>query len=215
MDRLEPPGVEPVEALLPRLAHGHELDLAQYAQMLGDARLGDAERPRQLVHRALPPLEQGEDAPALRLGWILAPATLAPASTVTTQGRDAASAATVTIVATSEADPSATQTITVQLSGQGEEGPQESALSLSVLGKGSKRTLVARLTSAADPNAALSGRSIDFYAADGTFLGRATTDGDGIASVLLSKSYRASNQQFLAEFGGDAEWLAASATAGG
>src|SRR5688572_30258519 len=68
VDRLEPPGVEPVEALLPRLAHGHEPDLAQYAQMLGDARLRDAERPRQFVHRSLPPLEQCEDAPALRLG---------------------------------------------------------------------------------------------------------------------------------------------------
>src|SRR5687768_838083 len=68
VDRLEPPGLELVEALLPRLAHGHEPDLAQYAQMLGDAGLGDAERPRQLVHRALPPLEQCEDAPALRLG---------------------------------------------------------------------------------------------------------------------------------------------------
>src|SRR5688572_14765333 len=68
VDRLEPAGVELVEALLPRLAHGHEPDLAQYAQVLGDAGLGDAECPRQLVHRALPPLEQCEDAPALRLG---------------------------------------------------------------------------------------------------------------------------------------------------
>src|SRR5688500_14329477 len=68
VDRLEPSGVEPVEALLPRLAHGHELDLAQYPKLLGDAGLGDAERPRQLGHRALPPLEQGEDAPTLRLG---------------------------------------------------------------------------------------------------------------------------------------------------
>src|SRR5688500_795052 len=68
VDRLEPPGVQLVESLLPRLAHGHEPDLAQYAQMLGDAGLGDAESPRQLVHRALPPLEPGEDAPALRLG---------------------------------------------------------------------------------------------------------------------------------------------------
>src|SRR5678816_3399545 len=65
VDRLEPPGVEPVEALLPRPAHGHEPDLAQHAQMFGDAGLGHAERPGQLVHRALAPLEQCEDAPAL------------------------------------------------------------------------------------------------------------------------------------------------------
>src|SRR5687767_2454757 len=68
VDRLEPPCVEPVETPLPGLAHGHEPDLAEYAQVLGDAGLRDAERPCQLVHRALPPLEQGEKAPALRLG---------------------------------------------------------------------------------------------------------------------------------------------------
>src|SRR5688500_12359136 len=68
VDRLESPGVEPVEALLSRLSHGHEPDLTQDAQVLGDTWLGDAERPRQFVHRALAPLEQREDAPTLRLG---------------------------------------------------------------------------------------------------------------------------------------------------
>src|SRR5437667_2249299 len=68
VDRLEAPGVEPVEALLAGLSHAHQSHLAQHPQVLRRARLGDAERSRQLVDRALAALEQSEDPPALRLG---------------------------------------------------------------------------------------------------------------------------------------------------
>jgi hypothetical protein len=135
-----------------------------------------------------------------------------PVDVYATSTEGAASSAIVTLTATSESDPNATQTITVELTSQ-TEGAQESALTLSVVGKGAKRTLVARLASAADPTTVIAGKEISFYTAGGTFLGQSTTAADGVAKLAVPKKSKA--QQFLAEFLGDSEWLAASATVGG
>src|SRR2546425_11394317 len=67
VDRLEPPRVERVDTLLPRLAHAHQAHFAQHAEVLGGTRLRHAQRARPLLHRALPLLEEREDAPALRV----------------------------------------------------------------------------------------------------------------------------------------------------
>ncbi len=136
-----------------------------------------------------------------------------PVQAYATRDEGAAESATFTITATSEADPNATQTIAVELSGQS-GGPQASTLTLGVQGKGGNRTLVARLASAADPSAAISGRAIHFYANDGALLGEATTNVDGVASLRFPKQYKNAKGPFRAEFAGDDQWLAASASGG-
>src|SRR5579863_4721004 len=65
---LEPSRVQAVAPLLPRLPHSHQSHRPQHAQVLGGAGLRDPQRVRQVVHRALTPLEQQQNLPALRLG---------------------------------------------------------------------------------------------------------------------------------------------------
>jgi hypothetical protein len=136
-----------------------------------------------------------------------------PVKAFATRGEGAAQSATVTITATSETDPNATQTVTVALAGQ-TAGPQASTLTLSIQGKGGNRTLVARLASAADPSQGIPGRAIRFSASNGALLGQATTNADGVASLRFPKAIKNAKGPFLAEFAGDDQWLAASASGG-
>ena len=137
-----------------------------------------------------------------------------PVQALATSAQGAASSATVTLTATSEADPTATQTVTYQVS-RSTQGAQESTLTLRVDGKGSKRTLVARLASAANPATGIGGRLIRFSTAGGTFIGQSRTNAQGVATLPVPSTLRSPKQRFLAEFAGDSQWLAASATAGG
>jgi hypothetical protein len=137
-----------------------------------------------------------------------------PVQAFATRADGAAQSASMTITATSEADPNVTQTITVALGGGQSGGPQASSLTLTVQGKGSNRTLVARLASAADPSAGIPGRVIRFSASKGALLGQVTTNADGVASLRLPKSHKDAKGPFLAQFAGDDQWLAASASGG-
>jgi hypothetical protein len=67
VDRLQAARVEAVQPLLPGPAHANQPDLAQHAQVLGGARLGHAQRPREVVDRTLPPLQEGQDLAPLGL----------------------------------------------------------------------------------------------------------------------------------------------------
>jgi hypothetical protein len=67
-DRPQRPGVQPVEPLPPFVPHPHEPHLAKHPQVLGDERLGQAERLDELRHRPLPAGEQVEDLPPPGLG---------------------------------------------------------------------------------------------------------------------------------------------------
>jgi hypothetical protein len=60
--------------------------------------------------------------------------------------------------------------------------PEDSEISLTLAGKGSKRTLTARLDDPDDAGGPIAGRTIVFFA-DGERLGEATTDAQGIARL--------------------------------
>ena len=137
-----------------------------------------------------------------------------PVQAYATSSENAAESALVTITATSETDPSRTQTVAIELSRE-IGGAQASALTLSIEGRGQNRTLVAQLTSALDPSIAIAGREIRFSTSDGTLLGQSVTNDAGVATLALPRSFKVKKQQFIAEFLGDSEWLAASATTGG
>src|SRR5918999_393627 len=68
VDWPEAPRVEAVEPLLSLSADPDEPYLTENAQVLGGARLGDAQRPRHVVDRAFTAFEQREDPTTLRLG---------------------------------------------------------------------------------------------------------------------------------------------------
>lgn len=87
----------------------------------------------------------------------------------------------------------------------------ETLLTLAVEGQGGSRTLVSRLSVADDPAAGVAGRAVSFYA-DGTAIGSATTDEDGVATLPIPKRYRGANHKFEAVFEGDSEYGSASAT---
>jgi hypothetical protein len=106
-------------------------------------------------------------------------------------------------------------TLTVEYTGGGllsgasvsrpfEVGAEATALSLSVTGNGSKRTLVAVLLD--DDDNPVSGRSVAFYAGSQP-LGSAVTNEEGIATLGVPAPYRGNNQNFEATFGGDAYYL--------
>jgi hypothetical protein len=90
----------------------------------------------------------------------------------------------------------------------------ETAMSLSVEGRGGNRALVARLSAADDATVGIGGRSIDFLA-DGNGIGSATTSSAGVARLPLPSKYRGSGHTFEASFAGDDEYGASSARAGG
>ena len=81
-------------------------------------------------------------------------------------------------------------------------------LTLSLEGNGAKQALTATLTDA--DSTPLDGRSISFFA-DGEPIGTEVTDGDGEASLVLSKSLRKGSHTFTAEFSGDDLYEASTA----
>ena len=68
VNRLEAFGVQRVEPLLARATHGDKTDFPQDAQVLGDLRLGQAERRDHVVDRLLALGEQVENLPTSRFG---------------------------------------------------------------------------------------------------------------------------------------------------
>lgn len=141
---------------------------------------------------------------------------LGTAQVFATAAEGAAESATLTITATSETDPTATRSITVPLAtgggGGGGDDPAETALTLAVEGKGSKRSLVAQLTAAAD-RTPVAGEVIRFTADDGVVLGDVLTDQNGRATLSsLPPGYRGGNRQFTATFAGSEAWQSASAS---
>jgi len=79
---------------------------------------------------------------------------------------------------------------------------EDSTLELTVEGKGSNRTVTARLTDEDTSSAGIAGRTIDFYGDDEP-LGSATTDEDGVATLQAPPRYRGGKHDFEARFEGD------------
>ena len=84
---------------------------------------------------------------------------------------------------------------------------ETSVLDLTVAGKGPKRTIKATLNENDGP--AVAGRQIVFFA-DGTEIGRATTDSSGVATLPTPSKYRGGSFSFEARFAGDDYYRASS-----
>jgi Tol biopolymer transport system component len=76
--------------------------------------------------------------------------------------------------------------------------------------RGGRRTLLARLSRADDPQRGIEGRRIGFHAADGTWLGDEITDDEGLASLEVPPRYRAPHHRFEVRFDGDVIYLPSS-----
>jgi hypothetical protein len=92
------------------------------------------------------------------------------------------------------------------------EEPRATTLSLSVSGNGPKRQLAAVLTDA-ETGSGIAGKTIEFYA-DGNAIGTAVTDASGRANLAPPRAYSTGKRTYRADFGGDAEYGAASAESG-
>lgn len=92
------------------------------------------------------------------------------------------------------------------------EGPEQTVLTLSVAGKGSKRVLTATLTEL-DSGTPIEGRDIKFYVSDSVFLGTARTSGAGVAALNVPPGYRGDSFTFRAVFEGDLAYIGNFATA--
>jgi Tol biopolymer transport system component len=93
---------------------------------------------------------------------------------------------------------------------EGRRGPQATAMSLEVEGRGVQRVFEARLWEADDPATGIPGRTIEFFA-DGTAIGTATTDEEGVATIQAPPRYRGGRHTFEAVFAGDDLYLSSSA----
>ena len=101
-------------------------------------------------------------------------------------------------------------TLTVPQPGAASPQPQPTSLTLSIGGKGSKRTLVATLTDGSGQGVA--GETITF-SGDGTELGSASTDSDGIATLDLPRRYQGGHHHFEATYAGSDAYAQSSASA--
>jgi dienelactone hydrolase len=90
----------------------------------------------------------------------------------------------------------------------------ETAMTLSVEGRGINRTLVSRLFLSDDPASGIPGRTVDFYA-DGQAIGSAITNEDGVATLTAPPGYRGGKHTFEARFEGDDQYMGSSARSGG
>ena len=88
---------------------------------------------------------------------------------------------------------------------------EDSSMTLAVDGRGSRRSLDARLTDA-DSAAGVAGRSVEFFA-DGESIGSGVTDDTGSASLPIPARYRGGHHEFEAVFSGDTYYLASRAAA--
>jgi ABC-2 type transport system ATP-binding protein len=87
---------------------------------------------------------------------------------------------------------------------------QPTSLSLTIQGNGSKRSLVATLTDGS--GTAIAGAPIAF-AGDGTSLGTATTDSNGVATLNLTPRYQGGHHHFEAAYSGNDAYAASAASA--
>lgn len=85
---------------------------------------------------------------------------------------------------------------------------EDSATTLTVSGKGKHRTLTARLSDR-DSDAPIATRTIEFYA-DSHFIGSATNNDDGRATLEVPPRYRGGSHDFEAGFVGDEYYLRSS-----
>ena len=81
---------------------------------------------------------------------------------------------------------------------------EETALTLDVVGKGSKMRLIAVLTDADDAARGVEAAPIKFFA-DGVELGTSFTDGTGTATLDVPPRYRSGNSSFAAQFDGSGD----------
>lgn len=79
---------------------------------------------------------------------------------------------------------------------------EDSEMSLSVAGNGSKRTLSVSLYDMDTPQTGVAGRVVTFYA-DGNEIGTAATDAEGRAKISVPSGYRGGAHTFRAVFSGD------------
>ena len=91
------------------------------------------------------------------------------------------------------------------------DGPEQTTMTLSVEGKGSKRVLTAVL-SETDSREPIAGRTVSFYAND-VLIGSAVTAGSGIATLNAPSGYKGDSFTFRAVFEGDLAYLPSWATA--
>jgi len=84
---------------------------------------------------------------------------------------------------------------------------EDTAMTLSASGSGSKRTVAATLGD--DDGDPVVGRTITFYAS-GAAIGTAVTDSSGVARVAVPSRYRSPSQVFESSFCGDGFYLSAS-----
>jgi hypothetical protein len=94
------------------------------------------------------------------------------------------------------------------------DGVLATALTLTVEGRGTERTLVSRLSLADEPASGIAGRRIDFFA-EGEMIGSSTTDADGVAGLVLPARYRGGKHTFEARFAGGDGLASSSARSGG
>jgi len=87
---------------------------------------------------------------------------------------------------------------------------EASAVEFAVEGRGSNRTLQARLSDLDTSSDGIEQRMIDFYA-DGELIGSATTDQNGVAILEPPQRYRGGKRTFEARFEGDNFYRATSA----
>ena len=86
---------------------------------------------------------------------------------------------------------------------------EDSATTLTVSGKGSKRTLTAVLSDADTPTSRLAGQAIVFFA-NGTQIGTSTTDQSGVATLAVPAGYRGGDITFTANYEGNNFYSASS-----
>ena len=86
---------------------------------------------------------------------------------------------------------------------------EDTVLTLAIVGKSSSKSLEARLTDQ-DSGAGIENRTVAFRA-DGTELGTAKTNNNGVASFELPAKYRGGHHDYAARFDGDDYYLASSA----
>ncbi|MGH2748728.1 MAG: hypothetical protein ACRDKB_12525 [Actinomycetota bacterium] len=86
---------------------------------------------------------------------------------------------------------------------------EDTGMTLTVEGRGSNRTLIARLADD-DSDDPVPDRAVDFYG-DGEFLGTATTGSDGTARLTAPPRFRGGGHDFEAQFLGDDFYLSSAA----
>jgi hypothetical protein len=88
---------------------------------------------------------------------------------------------------------------------------EDSVLSLTIHGKGSARTLEARLTDADADSAGIAGADVTFFA-DGGSLGSGQTNEGGRVTFAIPARYRGGHHDYVVRYDGDAYYLGSEGT---